>query len=393
MSGHTGHRVRGRYREGEQISHAVAGLRRGQRLALECGGTVEHCRARVQLTLQGVYDVEFRDGAPAEHFRTRTQSLTKAVAILTAWAGAQPGWSEKFDWTTCRGSEESADQAAVSDEPPISLPAPAARPASGAKRNGRVPIYHVALRGPWEAAQQSGEYRISTGGSRSAEQGFIHACFADQVETMAAGTRAPLHEPPVLLVIDEDALPGAVRVEFVPSRRGFFPFIHGPLPVTAVSNVFDLECGRDVRWHWRFADDWALPMPSRIPIAREAGQRTDLAGRYTHGLFLAGFAGTTYLHLFDRNGVHRRSWTAPAEHVLGADAPTVQLMDHLKNLIDGSLPRRRFADIAVEPFAVLGDDGRRWGLFDETVGFGIPHAELRPDRLGFRPPWDGLYDT
>ena len=127
-------------------------------------------------------------------------------------------------------------------------------------------------------------------------------------------------------------------------------------------------------------------------MAREAGYRTDLTGRYDTGLFLAGYAGSTYLHLFDEHGAHRRSWIAPSERALGENAATDALMDHLRGLVD-NLPGREFADIAIEPFAVEDANGARWGLIDETLEHGFSHAELRPDRLGFNPPWNGEYDT
>lgn len=386
---HTGHRVRGRYRDAEQISRAVTRLRRDQFLVVECGAA-EQCYAQVRLTLQGVYDVEFRDGTPGEYYRTRTQSPPKAAAALTAWAGAEPGWSDGFDWS-CIGSQFTS-QELVPGEPPEIVPEPPAHAVAGAKGRGRAPIYHIASSAQWQAARETGEYRISTGNSPLEEHGYIHACFADQVESIANSILAPAHEPPVVLVINEDALPGPVRVESSPDAENFFPRIYGPLPVGAVSNVLDLDRGTGIRWHWPHTEDWQHPVPHRIPIAREANYRTDLIGRYADGLFLAGFCRTTYLHLFDRHGAHRWSWIAPAEHAHPEDVSTRILMDHLRGLIS-HLPDPVFGDIAIEPFAVLDTAGERWGLFDETVEYGFPHAELRPDRLGFNPPWNGEYDT
>lgn len=67
-------------------------------------------------------------------------------------------------------------------------------------------------------------------------------------------------------------------------------------------------------------------------------------------------------------------------------------MDHLRELVDNP-PGREFANIAIEPFAVEDDSGARWGLIDETAEYGFSHAELRPDRLGFNPLWNGEYDA
>ena len=388
---HEDHRVRGRYRSAEQIEHAVARLHRGDFLVLDCG-TIDDCYAQVCLTLQGVYDIEYRDGSPALHYRTRTLLPAQASSVLAAWARAQPDWSTAFDWA-CIGSMFTKAERDATEAPP-GLPVPNARPAGGARRNGREPIFHIALSPNWAAAQPAGEYRFSTRNATLDEVGFIHACFADQVEALATTLFAAADEAPVVLVIDEDKLPDPVRVEPAADADNFYPHIYGPLPIAAVSNVIELR--RDpttrVHWRWPYHDAWREPVPARVPVAREEGYRTELTGRYDAGLFLAGYAGSTYLHLFDAQGAHRWSWIAPAEHALGANASPDALMDHLRGLVE-NLPGRQFANIAIAPFAVEDDNGGRWGLIDETVDYGFPHAELWPDRLGFKPPWNGEYDT
>jgi uncharacterized protein (DUF952 family) len=366
----------------------LARLHRGGFLVLDCGG-VDDCYAQVRLTLQGVFDIEYRDGAAVRHYRTRTLSPARATAVLAAWASAQPDWSTAFDWT-CIGPTFTASEPETSVAPP-SLPKPNARSVASARRNGREPLFHIALGPNWAAARDLGEYRFSTGNTALDEIGFIHACFADQVETIARTRFAPADAAPVALVIDEDKLPSPVRIEHAADTDDFFPHIYDPLPPSAVSNVLELR--RDgVRWYWPYRDSWREQVPARIPIARESGYRTDLTGHYDTGLFLAGFARSTYLHLFDAHGEHRWSWIAPAEHALGESTSTVALMDHLRGLVE-MLPGREFGDIAIAPFAVEDGTGKRWGLIDETVGYGFPHVELRPDRLGFNPPWNGEYDT
>lgn len=144
-------------------------------------------------------------------------------------------------------------------------------------------------------------------------------------------------------------------------------------------------------WREEFTWEHAYPVPDRIPIAREPDYRTALIGGYDAGLFLAGFCRVTYLHMFDREGRHQGSHLAPAEQALGKDAPTDALMDHLRHTID-ALPGRELRDIAVHPFSIERD-GVVWGLIDESESYGFPHVELRPDLLGFNPPWDGRYDT
>ena len=131
-------------------------------------------------------------------------------------------------------------------------------------------------------------------------------------------------------------------------------------------------------------------MSDTVTDASEPGYRTDLIGSWDEGLFFAGYWGMTYLHEFDHDGNHVRSRIAIAEQQLGTTDVT-SCMTRLRDVV-AALPGRRFGDIAVRLFSVE-HDGRRWGLFDETADYVIPHVEMRPDRLGFAPPWDGLYDT
>lgn len=388
---HAGHQVRGRHRCAQQIAHAVGQLRRGDYLVLDCG-TVDDCYAQVRLALQGVYDVEYRDGAPERHYRTRTLSPARATAIFAAWADAQPDWSAAFDWT-CIGSMFTQAESEAWIAPP-GLPAPNARPIPGARRNGREPLFHIALASNWAAAQDRGEYRFSTRNRTLGEVGFIHAYFADQVESIARAFFSAEDAPPIVLVVDESKLPSPVRIEKAADGNGYFPHIYGPLPTAAVSDVHELRREPDagVHWHWPYSNWWRNQVPDRIPVARIAGNRTDLVGYYDAGIFLAGFSKTTYLHLFGKQGRHRGSWIASAEQALGEDASRAALMDYVRELVE-NLPGREFGDISIAPFAVQNDAGRRWGLFDETVEYGFPHAELRPNRLGFTPPWNGEYDT
>jgi hypothetical protein len=143
-------------------------------------------------------------------------------------------------------------------------------------------------------------------------------------------------------------------------------------------------------WEFGFHPAHKTPVPDRIPIAHEPDYRTDLIGSWDEGLFFAGYWGVTYLHQFDHDGNHVRSRIAIAEQQLGTADVTAR-MTRLRDIVD-ELPGRRFGDIAVRLFSVE-HGGKKWGLFDETADHLIPHVEMRPDLLGFAPPWDGLYDT
>lgn len=94
---HPGHQVAGRVRTAEQVREAAWRLRRGDYLVLPCA-VDEHCYVQVMLTAQGVYQVEYRAGSPAEHFQTRTLSPETAGTILAAWTESREGWQNAFTW-------------------------------------------------------------------------------------------------------------------------------------------------------------------------------------------------------------------------------------------------------------------------------------------------------
>lgn len=93
-----------------------------------------------------------------------------------------------------------------------------------------TPIYHLALRPTWEAAQSGGTYQQSTVDRTLQEEGFIHCSFAEQVEGTAERYYGDIDDV-VLLTIDPTKVDAEVRVE------NGFPHIYGPLPVKAVVDV------------------------------------------------------------------------------------------------------------------------------------------------------------
>ncbi|MEZ5237861.1 MAG: DUF952 domain-containing protein [Microthrixaceae bacterium] len=93
------------------------------------------------------------------------------------------------------------------------------------------PIYHLALADEWERASATGaDYDRSTIGASLADEGFVHASFAPQVE----GTAEAFYRGRdiVLLTIDPGLLGAPVRIEEV--GDGWFPHIYGPVPRAAV---------------------------------------------------------------------------------------------------------------------------------------------------------------
>ncbi|WP_206074636.1 DUF952 domain-containing protein [Antribacter gilvus] len=101
-------------------------------------------------------------------------------------------------------------------------------------------IWHIALVGDWNAAQQTGTYAVSTRGRSVSEVGYLHGSFdADQVGRVAAAFYADAG-PLVLLGISTTALAGAgieVRAEPGDPRdpgSELFPHAYGAVPVSAV---------------------------------------------------------------------------------------------------------------------------------------------------------------
>lgn len=108
------------------------------------------------------------------------------------------------------------------------------------------PLYHLALEPDWAAAQQAGEYRVSTLGKTLDEQGYIHASYAHQVAATAERFYGAAVEPLVLLVIDPDRLGCQVRAEEAIAGGELFPHIYGPIPLGAVVSAapFQRDPGR-----------------------------------------------------------------------------------------------------------------------------------------------------
>lgn len=100
-----------------------------------------------------------------------------------------------------------------------------------------APIFHLALAGDWHAAEERGEYRVSTRGASLDEVGFLHAAHGHQVAGVAERYYADVTEDLVLLVVDPDRLEVPVVEEVPPGGAEAFPHIYGPLPVAAVVEV------------------------------------------------------------------------------------------------------------------------------------------------------------
>lgn len=111
-------------------------------------------------------------------------------------------------------------------------------------------LVHMALPDDWSAAQQAGEYAMSTRGVTLEQEGFIHCSFDHQVVGTANRFYGDLDEL-VLLRVDPARLGADVIVEPpFPGSVEHFPHIYGPIPLDAVAET--------TPWH-RIGATWELP--------------------------------------------------------------------------------------------------------------------------------------
>ena len=105
-------------------------------------------------------------------------------------------------------------------------------------------LLHITERDTWRTAQQAGEYRMSTRGVTLEEEGFIHCSLREQLRGVAEFLYPDAgRDDLVVLVIDSDKVPSAIRFEPAGPGGPEFPHIYGPLPVGAVTEV--VTVGRD----------------------------------------------------------------------------------------------------------------------------------------------------
>lgn len=67
-------------------------------------------------------------------------------------------------------------------------------------------VLHVAFSDDWEACERFGEYNVATRNTLYEVEGFVHATTLAGLPAVLDGVYADASTPPVLAVIDEDAL-------------------------------------------------------------------------------------------------------------------------------------------------------------------------------------------
>jgi uncharacterized protein (DUF952 family) len=92
-------------------------------------------------------------------------------------------------------------------------------------------IFHLARAADWQAAQASGAYTTSTRTASLAEEGFIHASTAEQLDATARRFYSDETAPLVVLVLDDamiEAAGTAVRHEAASDGQRY-PHIFGAI--------------------------------------------------------------------------------------------------------------------------------------------------------------------
>ncbi len=101
-------------------------------------------------------------------------------------------------------------------------------------------IFHICPVTDWIDAMKAGVYApqgLDT-------EGFIHCSTIDQL-VQSANLHFCNHNELVVLCIKKDKLDPPVKYEFSTTRKESFPHIYGPINLSAVVNVIDMEKGRN----------------------------------------------------------------------------------------------------------------------------------------------------
>jgi hypothetical protein len=84
-----------------KIGTMLAELDQGDHLILERQDEGREGNWYVQVLFRdnNAYQLEYRDGVPAEHYQTETVSQEKVLRALLGWVADEPAWREGFTWT------------------------------------------------------------------------------------------------------------------------------------------------------------------------------------------------------------------------------------------------------------------------------------------------------
>ncbi|MDQ2660782.1 MAG: DUF952 domain-containing protein [Actinomycetota bacterium] len=110
-------------------------------------------------------------------------------------------------------------------------------------------VFHVAIADDWEMSQGLGSYEASTRGHALADDGFIRASTAGQLQGVLDDHYADLELPLLVVVIDAERLAASgVSVEWPSEGSG--PHLLGPIPPGDASIVLDVRPVRREGGRW-----------------------------------------------------------------------------------------------------------------------------------------------
>ncbi|MFJ5851073.1 hypothetical protein [Streptomyces sp. NPDC092903] len=94
-----------------KISAAIANLQRGDVVIVERVVKEESGDWYVQVLMRedNTFQLEYRDGAPAEHYQTRTVSREKVVTAMLGWVKGETEWKVALMWNNIASSFEDSD--------------------------------------------------------------------------------------------------------------------------------------------------------------------------------------------------------------------------------------------------------------------------------------------
>ncbi|WP_234341688.1 hypothetical protein [Streptomyces sp. NRRL S-646] len=84
------------------IGTMLANLQSGDHMILERQdeNRAGHWYVQVWFRDNNTYQLEYRDGVPAEHYQTQTVSQDKVLQALLDWVADERAWREGFTWTS-----------------------------------------------------------------------------------------------------------------------------------------------------------------------------------------------------------------------------------------------------------------------------------------------------
>ena len=83
-----------------RIRALLGALSVGDHVILERFGHSSSHYIQVWFRARRIFQLEYRDGGPAEHYQTRTDSRDKAASALVGWSQGNSEWREDFEWVS-----------------------------------------------------------------------------------------------------------------------------------------------------------------------------------------------------------------------------------------------------------------------------------------------------